>query len=283
MASGTSLSLALAAAARAESTEIAALSMADRLYALEFQVGLPVMKRQMLRATGLLMATMLLGRAASAQAPISLTADDRTAIQGLVTSYARVLGSCAADEFADLFAPDGGYFASGFRGMITGRERLIALVQSERHCITAPGATPAARPGGGSGPTVAIETTGGVVRGIADLGTAGQYQDEYVKTAKGWRFASRTVIIPAEKAAGLDAAEMLAIQKVAGPELGDNWAPDQNGVKRLRSSGVAISVSAAGVTGKAYQKSGGYCDDVYDKLGPGQWRIKSRTCVAGTP
>ena len=242
------------------------------------------MKQPMLGAAGALFAAFLLGSVAGAQAPITLTPDDKTAIQGLVTSYARVLGSCAAEEFADLFAPETGYFASGFRGMITGRDRLIALVQSERHCITAPGAaTPAARPGGGTGPTVAIDTTGGAVRGIADLGTAGQYQDEYVKTAKGWKFASRTVLTPAEKAAGLDAAEMLAIQKVAGPELGDNWVPDQNGVKRLRTSGVAISISATGVTGKAYQKSGGYCDDVYDKLAPGQWRIKSRTCVPGTP
>lgn len=241
------------------------------------------MKKLMLRATGALIAAFLLDSVPGAQAPITLTPDDKTAIQGLVSSYARVLGSCAAEEFADLFAPDTGYFASGFRGMIVGRDRLIALVQSERHCITAPGARPAARPGGGAGPTVAIETTGGVVRGIADLGTAGQYQDEFVKTAKGWKFASRTVLTPAEKTAGLDAAEMLAIQKVAGPELGDNWVPDQNGVKRLRTSGVAITVSATGVTGKAYQKSGGYCDDVYDKLGPGQWRIKSRTCVPGTP
>ena len=241
------------------------------------------MKKLMLRGSGVVIAAVLLGSVTSAQAPVTVTPDDRTAIQGLVSGYAKALGACAAEEFADLFAPDTGYFASGFRGMITGRERLIALVQSERHCITAPGAKPAARPGGGTGPTVAIDTTGGVVRGIADLGTAGQYQDEYVKTAKGWKFASRTVLIPAEKAAGLDAAEMLAIQKVAGPELGDNWAPDQNGVKRLRTSGVAISVSANGVTGKAYQKAGGYCDDVYDKLGPGQWRIKSRTCVAGTP
>ena len=241
------------------------------------------MKKLMLRGAGVLIAAFLLGSAPSAQAVITLTPDDRTAIQGLVSSYARVLGSCAAEDFADLFAADTGYFASGFSGMITGRDRLIALVQSERQCITAPGARPAARPGGGTGPTVAIDTTGGVVRGIADLGTAGQYQDQYVKTAKGWKFASRTVLTPAEKTAGLDAAEMLAIQKVAGPELGDNWVPDQNGVKRLRTSGVAISVSATDVTGKAYQKSGGYCNDVYDKLGPGQWRIKSRTCVPGTP
>ena len=34
-----------------------------------------------------------------------------------------VLGACAAEEFADLFAPDTGYFASGIRGQITGREQ----------------------------------------------------------------------------------------------------------------------------------------------------------------
>ena len=241
------------------------------------------MKTFIRRGSGCLIAGLMLFSTAGAQAPPALTPDDRTAIQALVTGYARVLGACAAEEFADLFAPDTGYFASGFRGQITGRERLIALVQSERHCIASPGTTAAARPGGGNGPTVAIEVTSATVRGIADLGAAGQYQDEYVKTPKGWKFASRTVLIPAEKAAGLDASEMLAIQRLAGPELGDYYVADQNGVKRLRTSGVAISVSASGVTGRAYQKSGGYCDDVYDKLGPGQWRIKSRTCVAGAP
>ena len=239
--------------------------------------------RNLMRGTLILIGALMLCTAAGAQAPAALTPEDRTAIQALVTGYARVLGACAAEEFADLFAPDTGYFASGIRGQITGRERLMALVQSERHCITSPGTTPAARPGGGNGPTVAIEVTAGAVRGVADLGAAGQYQDEYVKTPKGWKFAARTVLIPAEKAAGLDASEMAAIQRLAGPELGDYYVADQNGVKRLRTSGVAISISAAGVTGKAYQKSGGYCDDVYDKLGPGQWRIKSRMCVAGAP
>ena len=239
--------------------------------------------RNLMRGTLILMGALMLCTAAGAQAPAALTPEDRTAIQALVTGYARVLGACGAEEFADLFAPDTGYFASGVRGQIAGRERLIALVQSERHCIASPGTTPAARPGGGNGPTVAIDVTSAAVRGIANLGTAGQYQDEYVKTPKGWKFASRTVLIPSEKAAGLDASEMLAIQRVAGPELGDYYVADQNGVKRLRTSGVAISVSASGVTGRAYQKSGGYCDDVYDKLGPGQWRIKSRTCVAGAP
>jgi len=217
-------------------------------------------------------------RAAFSQTP-ALTPEDRTAIQALVTGYARALAACNAEEYADLFAPDTGYFASGIRGQVVGRERLIALVQSERQCTAPAAAAPNARPGGGTGPTVTLEVSATGVRGVADLGAAGQYQDEYVKTPKGWRFKSRTVLIPAEKAAGLDANEMLAIQRLAGPDLGDYYVADQNGVKRLRTSGVAIAVSAGVITGHAYLKTGGYYDDVYEKTGPGQWRIQSRKLV----
>ena len=168
---------------------------------------------------------------------------------------------------------------SGIRGQVVGRERLIALVQSERQC-TAPAATAQnARPGGGTGPTVALEVTAAGVRGIADLGAAGSYHDEYVKTPNGWRFRSRTVLTPAEKTAGLDANEMRVIHRLAGSELADFYVADQNGIKRLRTSGVAIAVTAGAVTGRAYLKNGGYNDDMYEKIGPGQWRIKSRSYV----
>jgi hypothetical protein len=229
---------------------------------------------------GSLGTILLLSISVSAQLP-TLTAEDRTAIQGLVNGYAQALGGCRAEEYADLFAPDNGYFASGIRGQVVGRERLIALLQSERQCVT-PAAAPAARPGGGAGPMVTIEVTATGVRGIADLGAAGQYQDEYVKTPKGWKFKSRTVLIPAERAAGLDANEMAAIQRLAGSALGDYYVADPNGIKRLRTSGVAIAVSAGAVTGHAYLKSGGYYDDVYEKTGPGQWRIQSRKLVPAT-
>ena len=232
-----------------------------------------------MRTCRLLVAVLTLATPVFAQQRASVSPDDAAAIQALVSSYARALGGCHADEFADLFAPDTGYFASGIRGQIVGRDRLIALVQSERHCTAPAGATPAARPGGTNGPTVAIEVTQSGVRGVADLGGAGQYQDEYVKTAAGWRFLSRTVLIPAERNAGLDAKEMAAIQRLAGPGLGDYYPPDQNGVKRLRTSGVEIRISDGAVTGRAYLKDGGYYDDVYEKMSPGQWRIKSRTRV----
>src|SRR4051812_16926078 len=136
----------------------------------------------------LVLALMLMCSSAMAQTPQTLTAQDKADIQGLVTGYAKSLGSCAANDYADLFA-ENAYFASGFRGHVTGRERLIAMVQSERMCINATGAAPAPRPGGGNGPTVAIEVNSTGVHGIADLGAAGQYEDEYIKTPKGWRFA----------------------------------------------------------------------------------------------
>src|SRR5215831_11570199 len=78
------------------------------------------------------------------QPPGSLTADDKAAIQSLVSSYAAALGQCRAEEFADLFVPQTGSFLSGFRGRMVGRDKLIALVQSERHCIAPAGDAPAA-------------------------------------------------------------------------------------------------------------------------------------------
>ena len=54
--------------------------------------------------------------------------------------------------------------------------------------------------------------------------------------------------------------------------------PDQNGIKRLRYLGVAIAVSGGAITGRAYLKNGG-TTMTCTKIGPGQWRIKSRTYV----
>ena len=216
---------------------------------------------------------LMLSILALTQAPQTLTPQDRTEIQALVTGYARTLGTCAASEYADLFAPTG-YFASGFRGQVAGKERLIAMVQSERQCIAPAGTPPAARPG----PTVVIEVTPSGVRGLADLGGAGQYEDEYVKTPEGWRFAARTVITPAEKAAGLDAEAMRAIRRLASgaQDAEDFWPAGQDGVKRFRSAGVVIGVANGTVTGRVYLKDGGYYDDVYEKSAQGYWRFKSR-------
>lgn len=228
----------------------------------------------------LLLAVCYTGAAGVSRAQTSISTEDRNEIQQLSTSYLRALFGCDAEAYADLFAPETGYFASGFRGRMVGKEQLIALVESEPHCLEPGDATPRAA---ADGPTVALEVTPGGVRGTADLGTA-EYQDEYAKTPEGWRFASRTVILPAEKVAGLDAAGLLAIQRLERPELGNYYTPDANGIERLLVSGVAVSVDGDNVTGRAYLKDGGYVDEVYDKLDSGSWRIVSSVSVpSGAP
>lgn len=215
----------------------------------------------------------------AAQAQVTLSDSDRSEIQALMGRYAQALGGCRAEEFADLFVPGTGYFASGFRGRMVGREQLIRLVESERHCAARGDAPPAARPGGSNGPTVVLEVGPAGVRGVAELGMA-EYQDEYAKTPQGWRFASRTVLLASEKAAGLDAHDLLAIQQLGGDRLGDNYISDDNGVPRLLNSGIAVSVSDGEIKGRAYLRDGGYDDEVYEETAPGVWRVKSSTHVA---
>ncbi len=107
-----------------------------------------------------------------------------------------------------------------------------------------------------------------------------EYQDEYAKTPQGWKFASRSVITTGEKTAGLDARALIAIERLNGGMLGDHYEPDQNGVSRLMTSGVRVTVAGGQVTGRAFLKDGSYDDQVYEKSGTGEWRIKSTTHVA---
>src|SRR5262249_52729055 len=209
---------------------------------------------------------------------ITLTDRDRADIQELVTHYARALSTCAAEEYADLFAPTTGSFASGVRGEIIGREKLIALVQSEPHCIT----TPPGRPPG-NGPTVVVTSSAEGVTGIADLGNAGRYEDVYVKTPKGWRFQTRNVITKQEQAASFTAKDFIALRRLAGNDLGrfDDVYRDTPVGRRLRSSGAVITVAPDGTaTGRAYLRDdGGHYEDAYVRSTNG-WRFKSRTYVA---
>lgn len=230
------------------------------------------------RVRGILLAVVLFETSAMAQ-PATLSAEDRSAIQALMTQYANALAGCHAAEFADLFVPETGYFASGFRGRMAGRQQIIALVESERQCAAPAGKSRDTRPGAPAVPALTLDVTASGVRGIARLGAA-EYQDEYVKTTQGWRFASRTVILAAEKAAGLEARDMLAIQRLGGANLGDHYEADPNGVPRLMTSGVKVSVSGDQVSGRAYRTDGSYDDQVYEKLGAGEWRVKSSAHVA---
>jgi hypothetical protein len=87
-----------------------------------------------------------------------------------------------------------------------------------------------------------------------------------------------------ELAAGLTAQDVRAIRRLAGTDLGqfdDVYVAGADGVKRFRTSGVAMGLSQEGVTGRAFlKKNGGHYDDVYVKTAEGGWRFKSRVYVA---
>jgi hypothetical protein len=238
----------------------------------------------LMTVTGLVGTTPTTAQTAASGAP-ALSDRDRGEIQELVTHYARALATCAAEEYADLFAPVTGSFASSLRGEIVGREKLIALVQSEPHCVSpAPG-----RPVG-NGPIVTITSSGDKVTGYAPVGNAGHYEDVYAKTPAGWRFQSRNVMTPQEEAAKYTSKDVIELRRLAGNNQGyfDDVYRDTPVGKRLRSSGVVLTLSAESATGKAYLRNdGGHYDDVYVRTATG-WRFKSRTYVApgetsGTP
>ena len=242
-----------------------------------------------------MLAAVLLSATVSVGAQGSLTSQDRADIQELTARYARALGACAAEEYADLFAPGTGYFASNIRGEVVGRDRLMALVRSERHCNPQPAGAAPASAGAATAPaaaprpvpTVSIEMSSTGPIGRADLGGAGQYDDEYVKTASGWKFKSRTVMTGQELKANLTVQDVRAIRRLAGSDLGqfeDVYVAGADGVKRFRASGVALGLSAEGVTGRAYLKAnGGHYEDVYVRTPEGSWRFKSRVHVADAP
>jgi hypothetical protein len=230
-----------------------------------------------------------LALATPAWAQQALTAQDRADIQELTVRYARALGACEAEAYAELFAPETGYFASNIRGEVVGRERLMALVRSERHCTDpAPSTSGVASPAQPRPvPTVTIASTAAGVTGSAGLGNAGRYDDEYVKTPKGWSFKSRTVMTQQELDAGLTVQDVVAIRRLAGTDFGhfdDVYVAGADGVKRFRASGVALGLSADGVTGRAYLRNdGGHYEDVYARAVPGGWRFTSRTYIPGVP
>jgi len=155
-----------------------------------------------------------------AQAP--LTQKDKDEIQALSASYARTLGSCQAEAYADLFTGDG-IFYSGFRGNIQGRDALIALVTSERQCQ--PGAERPVRPGGGTGaPALQFSEIkarpGGAAATVSLPNNGGAYEDTYAKTPAGWRFLNRSYYLPKEVEArakgtfGISPQDVLDIQQL---------------------------------------------------------------------
>ena len=135
----------------------------------------------------------------------TLTAQDRADIQELVAKYQRALSTCASQEYASLFVPDGVFISDDFRGKrhremygpnggtLVGRAKLAELVETEEFCLdrSQKRASPASAP-----PDVVIVPSPGGAKGTIALRNNARYEDEYVKTSEGWRFKVRKVVMP---------------------------------------------------------------------------------------
>jgi len=140
-----------------------------------------------------------------APAPATLSVDDRLEIKQLVSRYAYALDTGADNgmAYAGLFAADGEFVGS--RGTTRGREALAELgrlgfvdgrkpANGVAHFIMNHVIAPA--PGGATGTQymvlVNIGENGQPGGSFSSVG--GHYEDQYVKTAQGWRFKRRQFI-----------------------------------------------------------------------------------------
>ena len=136
---------------------------------------------------------------------------DRQAIERLLADYAEALSTCASAKYASLFTPDGAFTSVDFRGAthrrlygksatLVGRNKLVELVEAEEFCLDPQQrqACAAARRQDSAGfNNLTLEAVDGGVRGVLPLANGGRYDDVYVRTADGWKFKSRTVVMPA--------------------------------------------------------------------------------------
>src|SRR5579862_4311434 len=181
--------------------------------------------------------------------PVTLTDKDRAEIQALSAGYARAIGTCAAEEYANLFESPDGFYESLNRGRVRGKGSIVAMVKSEPQCTRAN-----ADRGSRAVPTAILEVSPqGVVMGRVPL-DSGHYEDVYVKTSAGWRFRSRNNIPKKAEAAGLTYRDYAEIRELAGDhgQYEDVYTKTADG-PIYRSSGLTLDpVSAGEVHGKVH-------------------------------
>lgn len=165
----------------------------------------------------ILLASMVLSVGLHAQQappvaqPMTLTALDYFEIQQLVAKYARAIDTCANNgyDYAALFTADG-WFAPSMNGKVgnkwQGRERLAEasgggvrgcknvgwIEQGVKHLYVNHIITPTSTGASGTVDMLMIGLGGDPNR----IRHEGYYEDAYVRTAGGWRFASRIHHVP---------------------------------------------------------------------------------------
>lgn len=147
----------------------------------------------------------------AAPKPGELTALDYLEIQQLIAKYARAIDTCSANgyDYADLYTADGAFIPS-FEGKqlapIQGREKLAEvsgggskncknvpwIEQGVRHLYANHVITPSPEGATGVVDMLMIGLGGDPYK----IHHEGYYEDTYVKTPQGWRFASRIHHVP---------------------------------------------------------------------------------------
>jgi predicted enzyme related to lactoylglutathione lyase len=208
-----------------------------------------------------------------AQGLPALTDKDREEIKALSVTYRRALFNCKGDEYADLFATPGGYFASSVRGEIREHKAIAEMVMGYDRCKGAP-PPPLGLVAGqaGSGlPEPVIEAAPFGARAKVVVSKSGAYYDDELK-------------------AGLTKQDFIEIRALAGDDHGhyEDLYGEHNGVntprgkvfgpddRPFRTSGLQLRLTPEGVRGLAYiRNNGGHYEDLYVKT-PQGWRIKER-------
>jgi hypothetical protein len=170
----------------------------------------------------------------------SLTALDYIEIQQLVARYAFAIDTCGGNgyDYARLYTPDGVYIdkysdngfsrggvrAAGYEALASvagGGKQPGACANTQRwdlnHVLVNHVITPT--PQGASGRVYLVELWGGT--DPSHVLRAGGYEDEYVKTADGWRFKTRThVRDKAWHPASLQTADLMSPKRPTPGPLG---------------------------------------------------------------
>jgi len=170
--------------------------------------------------SGIFIASIISAAALAAQSASTLTDKDRAEIQDLVSRYQVALSTCASQDYAALFVPDGVFASDDFRGKrhremygpnggkLVGRAKIAELVETEEFCIDK---SQLRSRQGRPAPAVTITATPQGVKGTIPLGNGGRYDDEYVKTSEGWRFKTRTVTMPPAQQSAAPAAKPMTL------------------------------------------------------------------------
>lgn len=138
--------------------------------------------------------------AALAQAP-GLTPEDHLAIQQLVARYPYALdtGEGEGRAYANLFTADGEFVSPA--GTVAGRAKLAEFAYGHR-----PGQGPLsvrnfganliveAAPGGATGKQYGVVINFGELGQPSSVFTGGHFEDQYVRTADGWRIRRREFV-----------------------------------------------------------------------------------------